>query len=318
MIASQAIRRTSSLTAAIAMGVRGDAVAQDPPQQPPPSVRVAVDVVPVDVSIIGNDGKPVTGLTATDFSVDVDGRQRRLVSAQYVSTISEGAPASPLSVDVQHQHRTRRPDDPVRRRSRQHRAGPRPAGDGGGEPIPRQADAGRSRRAHRLPRRRPEHRLHVESRDRPESAAGPDRTRPTRFRPRIGSASRKRWRSSRATATALNVVVQRECASLPSPEERDLCMQAGRDRRQRDLQRRQRAHADRSRDAALDRRTPVADVDAQDHRLHLRGPRPRASGRRRLAGRGGGTRTGDDLRASKLEVFSSDASTAREPVDAGP
>ena len=94
MIVSQAIG-VLSLTAAIAMGVRGDAVAQDPPQQPPPSVRVAVDVVPVDVSIIGNDGKPVTGLTTTDFSVDVDGRQRRLVSAQYVSTISDGAPASP-------------------------------------------------------------------------------------------------------------------------------------------------------------------------------------------------------------------------------
>ena len=87
-------RDSSSLTAAIAMGVRGDA-----------SPRPATTTTAVRSrrrrrrarrrQHHWDDGKPVTGLTASDFSVDVDGRQRRLVSAQYVSTISEGAPASP-------------------------------------------------------------------------------------------------------------------------------------------------------------------------------------------------------------------------------
>ena len=65
---------------------------------------------------------------------------------------------------------------------------------------------------------------------------------------------------------------------------------------------RQRAHADGAGDAALDRRPPVADADAQDHRLHLGGPRPRAQRRRRLAGPGGGARAGDDLRAAARRV----------------
>ena len=34
---------------------------------------------------------PVTGLTANDFTLDVDGRPRRIVSAQYVSSIRENA-----------------------------------------------------------------------------------------------------------------------------------------------------------------------------------------------------------------------------------
>ena len=51
----------------------------------------AVDLVPVDVSIIGDDGQPRDGLTAKDFALDVDGRPRRIVSAQYVSSVRENA-----------------------------------------------------------------------------------------------------------------------------------------------------------------------------------------------------------------------------------
>src|SRR5512134_1416228 len=67
-------------------------VGQGPPQQPTPGFRLAVDVVPVDVSVVDTDGRPVTGLTSGDFTLDVDARTRRIVSAQYVSAVRETSP----------------------------------------------------------------------------------------------------------------------------------------------------------------------------------------------------------------------------------
>jgi VWFA-related protein len=96
----QAATIASALSATMTFAAVTLVLAQDQPQQPSTTIRLAVDRVPVDVSIVGEDGKPVTGLTADDFTIDVDGRSRRIVSAQYVSTIREGqaaaAAAAPL------------------------------------------------------------------------------------------------------------------------------------------------------------------------------------------------------------------------------
>ena len=83
----KAVISVAALTAALAMCAV--TVAQVPPQQPASGFRLAVDVVPVDVSVVDNDGRPVTGLTAADFTLDVDGRTRRIVSSQYVSALRE-------------------------------------------------------------------------------------------------------------------------------------------------------------------------------------------------------------------------------------
>ena len=61
--------------------------------------------MPVDVSIVGDDGRPVTGLTAKDFALDVDGRPRRIVSAQYVSSVRESRAARGVPGDLQLQRR---------------------------------------------------------------------------------------------------------------------------------------------------------------------------------------------------------------------
>ena len=50
-----------------------------------PAFKSAVDRVPVDVSVIAGDGKPVEGLAAADFSLTVDGRPRRVASAEYLA-----------------------------------------------------------------------------------------------------------------------------------------------------------------------------------------------------------------------------------------
>ena len=66
--------------------------AQQPPQglQPPTTTfRSAVDLVPVDVNVLDDEGRPVTGLEVDDFTLTVDGKPRRLVSAQYVTAMRE-------------------------------------------------------------------------------------------------------------------------------------------------------------------------------------------------------------------------------------
>ena len=99
--------------------------AQEPPQQPASTIPVAVDLVPVDVSVIGDDGRPVTGLAAEDFTLDVDGSSRgsrRRSSSRRFAT----SPAAPPRPELQLQRRRRRAADHDRRRSREHRARPRP------------------------------------------------------------------------------------------------------------------------------------------------------------------------------------------------
>ena len=75
---------------------------QSPPQQPPPqgqqpppstTFRSAVDLVPVDVNVVDGDGRPITGLEVDDFTLTVDGKPRRLVSAQYVTAMREPSSA---------------------------------------------------------------------------------------------------------------------------------------------------------------------------------------------------------------------------------
>jgi len=50
-----------------------------------PTFRSGVDLVTVDATVLGRDGSPIDSLGPDDFRLEVDGRVRRVVSAQYVS-----------------------------------------------------------------------------------------------------------------------------------------------------------------------------------------------------------------------------------------
>ena len=50
-----------------------------------PTFRAGVDLVTVDATVLGRDGVPIDSLGPDDFRLEVDGRPRRVVSAQYVS-----------------------------------------------------------------------------------------------------------------------------------------------------------------------------------------------------------------------------------------
>lgn len=55
-------------------------------QQPAPTFRAGVDLVPVDVTVLDRQGRPISDLTAADFTLKVDGQPRTVVSASYIAT----------------------------------------------------------------------------------------------------------------------------------------------------------------------------------------------------------------------------------------
>jgi VWFA-related protein len=70
-----------------------------------PTFRSGVDLIPVDVQIVDGDGHPVQGLSAAQFEVTVDGKKRKVVSADFIdlrtttATVSgTPAPAAPAPV----------------------------------------------------------------------------------------------------------------------------------------------------------------------------------------------------------------------------
>lgn len=62
--------------------------------------RSRVDLVTVDATVTGPDGRVIDGLSAADFSLQIDGETRRVVSAQYVE-FARPEPGATLR-DVQH------------------------------------------------------------------------------------------------------------------------------------------------------------------------------------------------------------------------
>jgi hypothetical protein len=72
--------------------------AQDQPP-PKPTFKSAVDLVPVDVNVIDRSGRPVPDLAAGDFTLTVDGKPRRIVSAQFISVdraVDSAPPSKPM------------------------------------------------------------------------------------------------------------------------------------------------------------------------------------------------------------------------------
>jgi VWFA-related protein len=60
-------------------------------QQPPPSFRSRVTVVPIDVRVVDRNGKPITGLTQQDFTVSEDGVPQQIVHFSF-KTLTAVAP----------------------------------------------------------------------------------------------------------------------------------------------------------------------------------------------------------------------------------
>ncbi|MEP6914972.1 MAG: VWA domain-containing protein [Acidobacteriota bacterium] len=81
--------RVLALVGLIAFGLRLSA-GQAPPQRP--SFRTGVDLVQVDVSVLDPQRQPVPGLTAADFTVREDGKERPVVAFSAVDLPARPAP----------------------------------------------------------------------------------------------------------------------------------------------------------------------------------------------------------------------------------
>src|SRR5262249_5397902 len=75
------------------------------PLQPgqPGTIRSTVDLVQVDVTVNGRDGKVVKGLKQDQFTISEDGHEQRIASFDYfdvekIETASAGADAAPLVI----------------------------------------------------------------------------------------------------------------------------------------------------------------------------------------------------------------------------
>jgi len=68
-------------------------------QQPRTTFRSAVDLVPVDVNVLDKSGRPVADLEAQDFTLMVDGRPRRIASAQFISVQRAVESAPPQNLE---------------------------------------------------------------------------------------------------------------------------------------------------------------------------------------------------------------------------
>jgi VWFA-related protein len=66
-----------------------------PDQQAPPSFRSGVTAVPIDVRVIGKDGKPITDLRQADFTIVEDGVPQTIAHFR-AETLVEGAPLAGL------------------------------------------------------------------------------------------------------------------------------------------------------------------------------------------------------------------------------
>ena len=313
----KAVTIVSALAATITIGTFTTAVAQDPPQQPPATFASR------SISSPSTSASSTTTAGRSPVSQPTTSRSK-----------STGAPAYRLgAVRIALCARRRRLRRPKRPTARTPAAGGRlimfvvdrgNIAPGRGRQAMEAARrflsrliAGRSRRAHRVPRRRPAIDFTVQPRGRAERADRADRT--DRHVSDVISHRHFGGDGDRAGRShdAQHRHAARMCAGLPSPEERDLCMQAGRDRfataSTATSTSARRQHSSTLR-AILDRlshtSTPKTIVYISEG-LVLERPGDGAwLGRWRRAARSRSTRL-------QLEVSASDASTAREPSSPG-
>ncbi len=64
-------------------------------QDQTPRFRSGVDVTSVDVTVVDERGRPILGLKPEDFTVRLDGDERRVISADWVSLTAPEGPKPP-------------------------------------------------------------------------------------------------------------------------------------------------------------------------------------------------------------------------------
>jgi VWFA-related protein len=87
------LSRSLGLVVAVLLGCVAPVAGQTPPPDQSGRIRVAVDVVPVDVQVIDKEGRPVPDLGPEKFTVTINGRRRKVVSAEQIGRDAPSATA---------------------------------------------------------------------------------------------------------------------------------------------------------------------------------------------------------------------------------
>ena len=93
------MRRAICLALGVLLGLSVVLRGQNP-QAPQTTFRARVDLIQVDVSVLDRERRPVSGLTAADFTVMEDGRPRQIVSFTAVHVPLPTAPATGWVADI--------------------------------------------------------------------------------------------------------------------------------------------------------------------------------------------------------------------------
>ena len=80
-------RRLAAVAAAAGLVVSAHA-------QQPRVFKAEVDVVPLDLVVVDQEGRPVPGLQAGDFQVTIDGQARKVLTSQFLSSAASPTPAA--------------------------------------------------------------------------------------------------------------------------------------------------------------------------------------------------------------------------------
>ena len=62
-----------------------------------PEFRVGTERIVIDAAVVDKNGAPVTGLTAVDFTLTIDGTPRRVLSAELVAQSATDDPSTPAA-----------------------------------------------------------------------------------------------------------------------------------------------------------------------------------------------------------------------------
>jgi hypothetical protein len=86
-----------------ALCLAGVSVALAAQQPPPPQFRTGIDLTRVEITVLHKDTrKPITGLTAEDFVIKVDGDVQRVATLAEVTVPTAGDVAAPGFVEAAH------------------------------------------------------------------------------------------------------------------------------------------------------------------------------------------------------------------------
>ncbi len=86
-------RTVAGLRRSLAARPRSALRAQQPATPPSqPTFRAATELIAIDATVVTDRGEPVADLTPEDFVLTIDGKPRRVVSAQFIKQDPPGPP----------------------------------------------------------------------------------------------------------------------------------------------------------------------------------------------------------------------------------